>query len=151
MMVLRNIALTLPAVGNLLSCKIISDVRLLQKHIAIVFFIIQYFAYCFDTPYLATAWSFDIHLHKTAGNGSERCSLGSQLIYQSHHGCLFAYTHKKVRTPCKICVQFTSNAYIKTDRQIGICNAIKRSYLPNSCSSVGVIVFVSTSYPADVK
>ena len=50
-----------------------------------------------------------------------------------------------------ICVQFTSNAYIKTDRQIGICNAIKHGYLPNSCSSTGVIVFVSTSYPADVK
>ena len=50
-----------------------------------------------------------------------------------------------------ICVQFTSNAYIKTDRQIGICNDIKHSYLPNSCSSTGVIVFVTTSYPADVK
>ena len=48
-------------------------------------------------------------------------------------------------------IQFTSNAYIKNDRQIGICNAIKRSYLPNSCSSTGVIVFVSTSYPAAVK
>ena len=49
------------------------------------------------------------------------------------------------------CIQFTSNAYIKTDQQIKICNAINRRYLPNSCSSMGVIVYVSTSYPADVK
>ena len=48
-------------------------------------------------------------------------------------------------------LEFTSNAYIKTERQIEICNAIKRSYRPNSCSSVGVIVYVSTSYPAYVK
>ena len=50
-----------------------------------------------------------------------------------------------------IYLEFTSNAYIKTERQIKVCNAIKRSYLPNSCSSVGVIVYVSTTYPADVK
>ena len=64
--IFEQIRLTLPDVLNLLSCKKISDVRLLQKHIAIVFFVIQYFAYCFDTPHLATAWSFYIHLHKAA-------------------------------------------------------------------------------------
>ena len=62
-MVFEQVRLTLPAVGNLLSCKKISDVRLLQKHIAIVFFVIQYFAYCFDTPIkLTDTYNFNEYL-----------------------------------------------------------------------------------------
>ena len=66
MMVLHNIALTLTVVGNLLSRKKISDVRLLQKHIAIVFFVVKYSADSFNAPYVATVWSFYSHIHKAA-------------------------------------------------------------------------------------
>lgn len=81
----------------------------------------------------------------------------NSVIFTEFYVCVNTYFdticvhQQKSATPCKICVQFTSNEYIETDRQIGICNAIKHSYLPNKCSSAGVIVFVSTSYPADVK
>ena len=48
-MVFEQVRLTLPTVGNLLSRKKISDVRLLQKHSTIVVFVIKYTVYAGDS------------------------------------------------------------------------------------------------------
>ena len=61
----------LPTVGDLLTSKIISDVRLLQKYIAVILFIVQNLADGLDSPDVAASRGLYFHFHKSTCDGAK--------------------------------------------------------------------------------